>query len=160
MEFSGIFWSFLVNGEYNIKTLAIKFSLIFLLHCYNQVAKFVTKIFNFFCSLQKSLRSIETRKLHVKIVVFKLQNSIFRVTRRVVLLVHCVVANVPISSQNHKMLWIIILPRSTAPQNLILISSVNFVMQNFLALMLYVNTKTPKMVHKLDSDRAILMWRT
>ena len=33
-------------------------------------------------------------------------------------------------------------------------------MQNFPAFMLYVNTKTLKMEHKLDSKRTILMWRT
>ena len=30
-------------------------------------------------------------------------------------------------------------------------------MQNILAFMLYVNTKTLNMEHKLDSERAILM---
>ena len=33
-------------------------------------------------------------------------------------------------------------------------------MQNFPAFMLYVNTKTLNMEHKLDSKRTILMWRT
>ena len=57
------------------------------------------------------------------------------------------------------MIWIIILLRSTAPQNLISPSSVNFVMQNFPAFILYVNTKTLNMLHKWGSERAILMWR-
>ena len=32
-------------------------------------------------------------------------------------------------------------------------------MQNFQAFMLYVNTKTLHMDHKLDSERSVLMWR-
>ena len=44
----GIFWNFFVIGDYNIKKLAI-----FLLHCYNQVAKIVTLNFRLFCFLQK-----------------------------------------------------------------------------------------------------------
>ena len=47
----------------------------------------------------------------------------------------------------------------TAPQNLISPSSLNFVMQNFQAFMLYVHTKTLNMDHKVDSERTILMWR-
>ena len=34
-----------------------------------------------------------------------------------------------------------------------------FVMQNFPAFMLYVNTKTLNLDHKWDSERTILMWR-
>ncbi len=44
LSFYGIFWNLLVIGEYNIKILATKFSLLFLLHSYNQVAKIVTFI--------------------------------------------------------------------------------------------------------------------
>ena len=39
----------------------------------------------------------------------------------------CSVPNIPISSQKSKMMWIIVLLRSIAPQNLISSSSVNFV---------------------------------
>ena len=39
-------------------------------------------------------------------------------------------------------------------------TSVNCVTQNFLAFMIYVNTKTLNMEHKLGSERVILMWRT
>ena len=48
---------------------------------------------------------------------------------------------------------------STAPQNLMSSSSVNFVIKSFPAFMLYVNTETLNMNHKWDSERAILMWR-
>ena len=44
----------------------------------------------------KCLRSIETKKLLVKIVVCKLQSLTLLVTKRVVLLVPCIVQNVPI----------------------------------------------------------------
>ena len=117
------------------------------------------QIIVFLTNLLKCLLWIDTRKLHVRIVVPKLQNLILRVTRRVVLLVHYIVTNVPISSQTYRMIWIIILQRSTASQNLISPSSVNFVLQNFPAFIPYVNTKTLNMDHKWDSERAILMWR-
>ena len=45
---------------------------------------------------------MDTRRLHVRIVVPKLQSLILPVTRRIVLLVHCIVPNVPISPQNPK----------------------------------------------------------
>ena len=78
MEFS-------VNGEYNIKKkLATNFSPFFLFHCYCQVASIFTFITDFFVKLLifKCLRSIETKKLHVRIVVPKLQGLISRVTVR------------------------------------------------------------------------------
>ena len=42
LYFYGSFWNFLVNGEYKIEKLTANFSLLFLLHCYNQVAKIFT----------------------------------------------------------------------------------------------------------------------
>ena len=71
LPFYGIFWNFLVIGEYNIKTLATKFSPSLLLHCYNQVAKIVTLNFKLFCSLQKCLLWIEMFKLLLEIVELK-----------------------------------------------------------------------------------------
>ena len=82
--------------------LATKFSPSLHLHCYNQVAKIVTLIFSLLCLFQKRLPSIATKKLQVKIVVFKLQSKTLLVTRRVVLLKHCIVQNVPFSLQNQK----------------------------------------------------------
>ena len=38
----GIFWNFLLIGEHNIKIIATKFSPLFPLHCYNQVAEIIT----------------------------------------------------------------------------------------------------------------------
>ena len=43
----------------------------------------------------------------------------------------CIVPNNPILPQNRKMIWITILLRSAAPQNLMSPSSVNFVMKSF-----------------------------
>ena len=89
-----------------MKTLATDFSPLFLLHCYNQVASFLG-IYSELCVEFISLTcppSIVTENLHVKIVVFKLQNLNLRVTRRVVLLVHCIVPNVPISPQNPRVI--------------------------------------------------------
>ena len=54
MEFSGIFWKFLVIGEYNIQTVAAKFSALFLLHCYDQVAKNVTFISDYSVSYKNA----------------------------------------------------------------------------------------------------------
>ena len=88
------------------KTLATNFSLLFYLHYYRQVASILKFISDYFVILLllKCLRSIETRKLHVRIVVPKLQSLILRVTGKVVLLVRCIVPNVPNSSQNHKVI--------------------------------------------------------
>ena len=44
-------------------------------------------------------------------------------------------------------------------RNLISPLSVNYVMQNFPAFMLYVNIETLNMDQKWDSERTILMWR-
>ena len=63
--------------------------------------------------LMKCLRSIETRKLHVRIVLPKLQSLILRVTRRDVQLEHCIVPIVPFSPQNPRTIWITILLRRT-----------------------------------------------
>ena len=97
MEFS-------VIGKYNIKKLARNFSPLFNLHCYSQVASIFTFISDFSVKLQllKCLRSIETKKLPVAIVVPKLQRLILRVTRRDVQLEHCIVPNVPNSPEKPK----------------------------------------------------------
>ena len=96
-------------------------------------------------------------KLHVRIVVPKLQSSIFPVTRRVALLVHCIVSNVPISPQNPKMICITILLRSSAPRNLMSPSSVNFVIKSFQDYTLYVNIKTLNTECKSDQEQ-MWMW--
>ena len=94
MEFS-------VYGKKYAKRLDTNLLPSFHLHCYRQVASILTLISAYFVKLLlvRSLGSIETRKLHVRIVV---QRLILRVTRRHVQLEHCIVPNVPTSSQNPK----------------------------------------------------------
>ena len=59
-----------------------------------------------------------------------------------VLLNNSDVSNVQISPQNHKMIWITILLRSTAAQNLNSLSCVHFVIKSFRGFSLYVNINT------------------
>ena len=160
MESSGIFWNFLVNDDYNIKVLATKLSPLLLLHCYNQVAKIVTLIFRLFCLLQKCFCSIETKKLLVRIAVFNLQSLTLLATRRDAVVEHCIVLNVPILQHYPMMIYIITLRNNTVQQDLQKHTSVLCFTQNFLAFMLYVNTKTLNMENKLGLERAVLMWRT
>ena len=108
-----------------------------LLHCYGQVAT----VFTFSSDnsvkllILTRLTSMATKKLIVNIVVRKLESLTLFVTRRVVLLGHCFVPSVPIAPQNLKMIWIIILLRSTAPQSLM--------SPSFQASTIYVNIKKP-----------------
>ena len=90
------------DGKKFAKLPATNFSPLFHLHCYRQVASIFTSISDYFVKLLllKCFRSIETRKLHVRIVVPKLQSLILRITRRDVQLEHCIVPNVLISPQN------------------------------------------------------------
>ena len=137
MEFS-------VKGKNYFKTLATNFSPLIHSHCYSQVASIFTLIWDHSVKhfLPKCLLKIDTRNLHARIVVPKLQSLIFRVTRRVVLLVYCIVPNVPISQQNQSDLNYNIAKKHNA-QNLSLLSSVNFVIKSFQDFTLYVNIKTP-----------------
>ena len=85
----------------------------------------------------------------------KLQETILYGTRRVVLLVHGIVANVPISPQNPKMIPITILLRSTAPQNLMSPSNVNFVIKSFpgfYALRQHRNTQHGMQIGSVSRD--------
>ena len=56
-------------------------------------------------------------KLLVKIVVCKLQSLTLLVTGKKVLLVHCIVQNVPISLLHQEMTYIITLARNTVFQD-------------------------------------------
>ena len=80
-----LLWNFLEfsrSYENSVKTLATDFAPLFLLHCYNQVAKIVTLIFGIFCLLQKCLRYFEKKKFLVNIVEPKLQETILYHTKR------------------------------------------------------------------------------
>ena len=144
--------------EKNAKKLATNFSPLFHLHCYLQVASIFTFISDYFVKLLilKCLRSIETRKRHVRIVVPKLQSLSWRVTKRDVQLEHCTVPNVPISPQNRKMIWVTFLIKSPAPRKLMSPSSVNFVNKSFQDFTLYVNTKTLNTECRSDQEQEIL----
>ena len=162
ISFYGIVWIFLVNWDYNIKVLATNFSPLFLFHCYSQVASIFTFISDYSVKLLllKCLLQTDTRKLHVRIVVPKLQSSILRVTKRDVLLVHGIVPNVPVSPQNPKMISITILLRSTATRNLMSPSSVNFLIKSFQDLTLYVNIETLSTACSSDPEQGMWTWNT
>ena len=155
MEFS-------VNRENNLKLLATIFSPLFLLHCYSQVASTFTFISDYSVKLLflKCPVYIDTRKLHVRFVVPKLQSLILRVTRKDILPVHYTVPNVPISPQNPKKIWFTIMLRCTAPQNLMSPSSVSFVFKSFQDYTLYVNIETVKPECKSDQEQKMWMWNT
>ena len=96
----------------------------------------------------------------MRIVVPKLPSLILRVTRRDVLLVHCIVPKVPSSPQNPKVIRIIILVRSTSPHNLRSPSGVNVVNNGFQDFTLYVNIKTLNTECSSDQEKGIWMWNT
>ena len=91
-------------------------------------------------------------------VVPKLQSLFLPVIRRVVLLVHCIVPNVPISPQSPKIIWITILLRSIAPQNLMSPSSVSFVIKSFQDFTLYVYIETLNKECKSDQEQKMWTW--
>ena len=130
------------------KRLASKFSQLFFLHCYSQVASIFTFISDLSVNLiiLKCLRSIESKKSLLTNVESKLQNLILLITIGDVKLEHCIVPSVPISPKNPKESWIVILFRDTVPQNLLLLSNVNFAIKSFQDFMFYVNMKTSNMV--------------
>ena len=92
-------------GEKYAKIFATNFLPLFHLHCYGQVASIFLFISDYSVKLLllKSFRLSE-KKFHEKIVIPKLQKTILRATRRDVHLEHCIVLNVPISPQNHKLI--------------------------------------------------------
>ena len=62
-------------------------------------------------------------------------------------------------SRNHKIIWITILLRSTAPQDLKSPSSVNFVSKRVQDFTLYVYTKTRKTECRSDQEQELRMWK-
>ena len=146
-----------------LKIFPTSFLSLFHLRCCSQGTSISYVHFRSLCFqqiLHNSLFQIDTRKIHVRTVVPKLQSLILGPTRRVVLPKHCIVANVPSSQQNHKLIWITVFLRSTAPQNLISPSSVNFVIKKFQPFMLYGNTKTLNTECRSDQEQEMRMWRT
>ena len=80
------------------------------------------------------------------------------VTRRDVQFEQCIVPNNPFSPRNPGMIWITILLRSVAPQNLMLPLSVNFVIKSFHGFTLYVNKKTLNTECRSDQEQEMYMW--
>ena len=87
----------------------------------------------------------------------KLQSLILFVTRRDVQLEHCILPSVPISPQKPEKSWNILLLKTTAPQNPLILSNVNIVIKSFRDFTLYVNIKTSNM---LFLSRQQLLMRT
>ena len=100
-----------------------------------------------------SLRYSAKKKLRVKNVVPKLQETILYGTRRDVQLEHCIVPIVPSSPQNPKTILITTLLRSTVPQNLISPSSINFAFMSFQDFTLYVNVETLNRECRSDQEQ-------
>ena len=93
----------------------------------------------------------------MKIVVTKLQETILYVTRIDVQLEHCIVLTVPISTQNLKVIWIIILLRIIVRENLMSPSSVNIVIKSFQEFTLYFNIETLNTEWKSDQEQEMWM---
>ena len=62
------------------------------------------------------------------------------------------------STKSQKMIWIFILLRSTAPQNLMPPSSVNFGIKSFQDFTLYVNIETLNTACRSDPKQEMQMW--
>ena len=88
----------------------------------------------------------------MRIFVPKLQNLILRVTRRDAEMEHYIVANVAVSPQNHKMIWITTLLGSRAPQKLVSYSSVKFDIKSF---QLDVNIDTLSTESRSDHEQEL-----
>ena len=86
-------------------------------------------------------RSIATTNLILKLVLTK-RHKIFLCVKRNIPLGLCFEPSVLPFPQKPQMVWIIILLRKTALQNMMLPSSVNFVTEKFHTFPLYVNKKT------------------
>ena len=124
-----------------------KFFAFFGLHRYRQMASIFTFLWEYSVKflLLTCLRSIKTRKVTCdNSGAQTTQPNIARHKKRcsvgTLYCTHC-----PYFSANSQLISITILLRSTAPQNLMLLSSVNFVFKTFQDFTLYVNIGTPNM---------------
>ena len=94
-SFYGIFWNFLVIKEYNITTLATKFSLLFFCIATINLLKLLRsfQIILFITNMPSVIR--KEKKIHVRIVVPKLQQTILHDTKRDAQLEPCLAPSVP-----------------------------------------------------------------
>ena len=141
---SFIFWMFPYKRKsmqmYLLHILALSSFALLSSNCFNLYV-----YFRLFCQntiSEKPSLIRQEKKTHVTIVVPKIQEAILYGTRRIVLLVHCIIPIVPLSPQNHKMIWITILLRNPALQNLMSPLSVIFLIKSFQDFTLYVNIET------------------
>ena len=95
LSFHGVFWNFPVNGEYTIKILAIKFLAKGPLYCYYQVAKIVTFTSDFSVYYKNAFVKPKRKKLHVKIELPKLQETLLYDTKRDAQLEPCIAPSAP-----------------------------------------------------------------
>ena len=131
------------------------------LHCFSQIDSIFTFLsdYSVIFPLLQNLRSVETKKLLVPIVLHKLQRLFLPVTRRVVQLELCIVPSGSISRQNPRKIWVIVLLRSTVLQNPKLPSSVDFVINSFWDFTIHVKKNIqhgfPIKTTNFDSDDII-----
>ena len=115
--------------------------------------------FRLFCQTTISeMPLLIQKKIHLKIVVPKLQDTTLSSTRRDVQLEHCIVPNVPVSPQNHKMISMTILLKVKAPQNSSLLSRVNFAIRSFQDFALCISIETLNTECRSSRERKMLMW--
>ena len=127
---------------------ATYFSPLFSMHYYSHVATIFAFVSDYSVKLLSPicLPSVATKKLIVKFLAPKLQKIILFVTRKDVQLDYWFVSSVPISPKHPKTIRIIKRLRNTEPQNVVLLSSVNFDTNSFQEFTFYVNIRTPNMV--------------
>ena len=127
-------------------TLATDFLLLSLLHCYSQVATICT--FSSDCSVKHLFSNVfvkPKKKLPIKVVVPKLQETILYGTRRDVQLEHFIALHVPTSQQRLRLTWFFTYLRKIQECEQKTHTSRKFVCRNSLAFMRYENTGAVKM---------------
>ena len=161
LSFCGrIFLEFSRNWGLIYKNTCYKNFIIASLHCYNQVVKIVTFISDYSVYYKNAFLCTKEKVSCEHCVNQNYKNKHFGVTKRVVQLEPCIAPSVPTFQPCPRMILNIMKPRNTVFQNLQQHTNVNYAMPKLSAFMLYVNTKTFNMEHNLDSERAILIWRT
>ena len=151
MEFS-------VIGKTNLKILATNFSPFFRLPCYSQVASlFYVHFRSDFCLTP--FAQLPSLNRYEKVTCEKCGTQTAKLNlardrkRCSVGTLYVGTLNFIFSPQNHKMIWITKLLRSTAPRNLMSLSSVNFVIKSFEDSTIYVSIETFKRECRSDQEQ-------
>ena len=133
-----------INGIKVWVTFATRFLPSIQSHCFELQGQ-VASIFTFLShvpvkyALLKCLRCYGKKKWHENTVVRKLQGTVMYGPKKDAQLEPCIVDSVSISPQLRGVIWVITLLRSTALQNMTLLSCVNFVTKSFQDFTLYDN---------------------